>query len=148
MTTNTAVPLHKAHTPSIYCAADTHHPKTNFFKAYAKFLDLIKVAPIKHCAVCVYRESIFDELPPEAFSPVLVDQLGSSPVILKGAALTLLTRRTSTSCFVGGPIFAIYLTLPPFKKLLDLPTSGIVYLPWEARQLNTFMRTYKHSVLI
>jgi hypothetical protein len=79
------------------------------------------------------RPRVFDELPPAALSPGLVDQLGSS--ILKGAALTLLTTRTSTSSFVGGPIFAIYISLPQFKKLLDLPTSGIVYLPWHRPQI-------------
>jgi hypothetical protein len=150
MTTKTAaIPVSSVHTPSIYCASETHHPKTNFFKAYAKFLELIEVAPIKHCALCLTRKSIFDDLPPAAFSAGLVDQLlGASPVILKGAALTLLTKRTSTSSFVGGPIFAIYINLPQFKKLLDLPTSGIVYLPSERRQLNAFTRAYEHSVLI
>jgi hypothetical protein len=148
MTTNTAISVSSVHTPSIYCATETHHPKTNFFKAYAKFLELIEVAPIKHCALCVNRKSVFDELPPAAFSPGLVDQLGSSPVILKGAALTLLTRRTSTSSFVGGPIFAIYINLSQFKELLELPTSGIVYLPWFRPQQKAFTRTYEHSVLI
>ena len=147
MTTNTAIPV-SSQTPSIYCAPKTHHPKTNFFKAYAKFLELIEVAPIKHCALFVYRKSVLDDLPRKAFSPGLIDQLGCSPVILKGAALTLLTPRTSTSSFVGGPIFAIYITLLQFKKLLHLPTSGIVYLPWERPQLNAFTRTYEHSVLI
>jgi hypothetical protein len=147
MTTNTAISVSSVHTPSIYCAHETHHPKTNFFKAYAKFLELIEVAPIKHCALCVNRKSVFDELPPAAFSPGLVDQLGSSPVILKGAALTLLTPRTSTS-FVGGPIFAIYISPPQFKKLLDLPTSGIVYLPWHRPHQKAFTLTYEHSVLI
>ena len=92
---------------------------------------------------------MFDDLPPAVFSPGLVDQLlGSSPVILKGAALTLLTTRTSTSSFVGGPIFAIYISLHQFKKLLDLPTSGIVYLPWFRPELEAFTRTYEHTVLI
>ena len=92
---------------------------------------------------------MFDDLPPAVFSPGLVDQLlGSSPVILKGAALTLLTTRTSTSGFVGGPIFAIYISLHQFKKLLDLPTSGIVYLPWHLAQVKAFTLTYEHSVLI
>ena len=147
MTMNTARPV-SMHTPSIYYAAETAHPKTNFFKAYAKFLELIEVAPIKHCALSVCDKSVFDDLPLNGFSPGLVDQLGSSRVILKGAALTLLTRRTSTSSFVGGPIFGIYVNLPQFKKLLDLPTSGIVYLPWERPQLDAFRHTYTRSVLI
>ena len=134
------------HIPLIYCAAETEYPKTNFDRAYAKFLDLITTSCAKRCAIAVYHRSILRDLPPRAFDDSTT-KLGTSQVILNGAELSLLTL-TRFEFFVEGPIFAIYVNLPQFKELLELPSSGIVYLPWQRAQLETFSSTYKNSTLI